>query len=59
MTDLNTDGIKQFYDSMWSPNMALVSVSALNVVRFFARLSKSTESYCCHFDVGMGVGITL
>ena len=22
-------------------------------------LYKSTESYCCHFDVGVGVGVTL
>ena len=24
-----------------------------------ARLYKNTESYCYHFDVGIGVGITL
>ena len=26
---------------------------------FLARLYESTESYCCHFDVGMCIGITL
>ena len=25
---------------------------------FLARLYESTESYCCHFEVGVGLGVT-
>ena len=32
---------------------------SLQIKLLLARLYESTESYCCHFDISVGVGITL
>ena len=29
------------------------------IIRFLACLYESTESYCCHFDISVGIGVTL
>ena len=32
---------------------------SLQEVTFLARLYNSTESYCCHFDVSVGVSVSI
>ena len=41
--------------------MLFVSLERIHLyvfVSFLSRLYESTESYCCHFEVGVGVGVT-
>lgn len=37
----------------------LILIYIVKIRPFLAHLYKSTKTYCCHFDVGIGTGVTL
>ena len=37
----------------------VILIYIVKIRPFLAHLYKSTKTYCCHFDVGIGTGVTL